>query len=113
MSFSLQKIKTFDSLDAVQENKSFSEITELYSKLKKSHVLETEYENSKFVCKTLKMKNLSHMNNFRNFQNTCLLCKVIENRFENMQKSCGFNPKRYNSASTSSGCIERDQILSN
>ena len=51
-------MKTFDSLDAVQENKSFSEITELYSKLKKSHVLETEYENSKFVCKTLKMKNL-------------------------------------------------------
>lgn len=48
------------------------------------------------------------MNNFRNFQNTCLLCKITENRFENMQKSCGFNPKRYSSASTSSGCIERD-----
>ena len=54
------------------------------------------------------MRNLSDMNNLHNAQDVVLLCEIIENRFQVMQDKCGFNPRKCNSASTMSGCIERD-----
>ena len=65
-----------------------------------------DYEQSKYLFKTLKMRNLSDMNDLYNFQDAALLCKLVENRFQAMHES-GYNPRKCNSASTLSGCIER------
>ena len=65
-----------------------------------------DYEQSKYLFKTLKMRNLSDMNELYNFQDVALLCKLVENRFQAMHES-GYNPRKCNSASTLSGCIER------
>ena len=88
---SYEKITTFNSLDTVPENKSFFEIRESYSELKQSNISETEYENSRFLYQTLKMRNLSDTNDLYNFQDTCLLCEIFENRFETMNKMYDFN----------------------
>ena len=37
-----------------------------------------------------------------------LLVEIIENRFEDMLKKYQYNPRKCNSASTLSGCIQRD-----
>ena len=54
------------------------------------------------------MRNLSGMNDLCNFQDTCILCEIIEDCFETMRKMYGLNPRAYNLAGTSSGCIERN-----
>ena len=41
-------------------------------------------------------------------QDVILLCELIENRFQIMQEKFGFNPRKINSASTLSGCVQRD-----
>ena len=54
------------------------------------------------------------MNDLYNAQDAILLTEIIENRFQFMRDSYGFNPRRCNSASTLSSCIERemDRIIS-
>ena len=54
------------------------------------------------------MRNLGDLNDLYNVQDVILLCEIIENRFQIMQDTYGFNPKKYNSASSMSGCIERE-----
>ena len=90
------------------KNGVFSEKNEFYSNLKQSPVSDEEYECPNFLFHKLKMRNLSDMNDLYNFQDTCLLCNIIENRFETMHKMYGFNSRRCNSTSTLSGCIERN-----
>ena len=55
------------------------------------------------------MRNLGDMNDLYNMQDVILLCEIIENRFEKMHKKIGFNPRKCNSASTLSGCVQRNQ----
>ena len=66
------------------------------------------HESSKYLFETLKMRNLSDMNDLYNVQDVVLLAEIIENRFEDMFKKYQYNPRKYNSASTSSSCIQRD-----
>ena len=54
------------------------------------------------------MRNLGDLNEFYNMQDTILLCEIIENRFQITQEKFGFNPRKINSASTLSGCVQRD-----
>ena len=54
------------------------------------------------------MPNLGDMNDLYNAQDAILLCEIIENRFQLMQNEYGYNPRKCNSASTLSGCIERE-----
>ena len=54
------------------------------------------------------MKNLGNLNNLYNAQDVILLCEIAENRFKYMYELYSFNPRRSNSASTLSGCIERE-----
>ena len=54
------------------------------------------------------MPNLGDMNDVYNTQDTILLCEIIENRFQLMQDEYSYNPRKCNSASTLSGCIERE-----
>ena len=54
------------------------------------------------------MKNLGDLNDLYNTQDMILLCKILESRFQAMQNTYGFNPRKCNSASTMSGWIERE-----
>ena len=48
------------------------------------------------------------MNDLYNAQDVILLREIIENGFQAMQDTYGFNPRRCNSASSLTGCIERE-----
>ena len=54
------------------------------------------------------MRNLGDLNDLYNAQDVILLCKIIENCFQVMQDTYGFNPRKCNSASSMSGAIERE-----
>ena len=73
--------------------------TEFYSELKQKAVRDEEYEDSKFLCQTLKMRHLGDLNDLYNAQDVILLTELIENRFQFMQGNYGFNPRKCNSAS--------------
>ena len=54
------------------------------------------------------MRNLGDLNDLYNTQDVILLCEIIESRFQAMQNTYVFNPRKCNSASSMSGCIERE-----
>ena len=54
------------------------------------------------------MRNLGDMNDLYNAQDVILLCEINESRFQIMSNKYGFNPRKCNSASSMSGCIERE-----
>ena len=54
------------------------------------------------------MRNLGDMNDLYNAEDVILLFEIIENRFQQMQKKFGYNPRKCNSASILSGCVQRD-----
>ena len=103
-----EKIVDINSLDIVPE-KEFFEYTEFYSRLNGCNIPFEIYGDMKFLYETLKMKKLGDMNDLYNMQDVILLCELMENRFEQMNKKFGFNPRKCNSASTLSGCIQRNQ----
>ena len=69
---------------------------------------ETFTENLKHIYHTLKMRHLGNLNHSYNIQDVILLSEIIENRFETMHKTYGFNPKKCSSASAMSGFTERE-----
>ena len=81
---------------------------EFFNELKQSAVNDNDYENSKYLYQTLKMRNLGEMNDLYNAQDVILLCEIIENRFQAMNDTYGFNPRKCNSANSMSVCIERE-----
>ena len=91
----------------IKPDKDFWEKTEFFSELKLSAVNDEDYENSKYLYKTLKMRNLGDLNDLYNTQDVILLTEIIESRFQSMQDMYGFNPRKCNSASSMSGSIER------
>ena len=53
---------------------------------------------------------MSNLNNLYNEQDVFLLCEIIENRFQTMfDVSGGYNPRKINSASKLSRCIQREK----
>ena len=58
---------------------------------------------------SLKMRNLSDLNDLYNAQDVIILLEMIENRFQSMQDKTGQKPRIINSASKLSGCIQREQ----
>ena len=54
------------------------------------------------------MRNLGDLNDLYNTQDVILLTEIIESRFQAMQNTYGFNPRRCNSASSISGCTEKE-----
>ena len=55
------------------------------------------------------MRNLSYLNDLYNVQDVVLLMVMIENRFQEMLNEAGCNPRKINSASKLSSCIQREQ----
>ena len=103
-----EKIINVNSLEIIPK-KDFFDHTEFYSKLNGCNVSFEIYENMKYLYTILKMRNLGDMNVLYNMQDVIVLCEIIENRFEKMHKKFGFNPRKCNSASTLSGCVQRNQ----
>ena len=87
---------------------NFGKKSEFFSELKLSAVDDQSYENSKYLFQLLKMRNLGDLNDLHNTQDVFLLTEIIESRFQAMQNTYGFNPRKCNSASSMSGCIERE-----
>ena len=83
----------------ITSENDFWEKTEFYSDLKQSAVNDDDYENSKYLYYTLKMRHLGDLNDLYNVQDVILLSEIIENRFETMHKTY---------ASAMSGYIERE-----
>ena len=92
------------------DEEQFWNKTEFFSELKLQAVDDESYENSKFLYKTLKMRNLGDLNDLYNTQDVILLCEILESRFQVMLNTYGFNPRKCNSASNMSGCTEREML---
>ena len=60
--------------------------TEFFSLLKQENITENEYEKSKYIFETLKMRNFSDFNDLYNFQGVAILCEIVENRLVYAQK---------------------------
>ena len=54
------------------------------------------------------MRSLGDLNDLYNVQGIILLSEIIENRFQAMHETYGFNPRKCNSGSSMSGYIERE-----
>ena len=54
------------------------------------------------------MRNLGDLNDLYNAQDEILQCEILVSRFQAMQNTYGFNPRKCNLASTMSSCIERE-----
>lgn len=94
-----------ESFFLTPENEFWEKKTEFFSELKESAVNDNDYENSKYLYQTLKIRNLSIMNDLYNAQHVILLCEITENWFQIMNYACGFNPRKCISASSTSSYI--------
>ena len=100
-------IVNIDSL-LITPDQNFWEKTEFFNEQKQSAVNDDDYKHSKYLYQTLKMRNLGDLNDLYNVQDVILLTGIIESHFQAMQNTYGFNPRKCNSASSMSGCIERE-----
>ena len=91
-----------ESFSIVPEE-DFWEKTEFYSELKHCAGNDEDYENSKYLYQTLKMRNVGDLNDLYHAQDVLLLCEIIENCFQVMNDTHGLNPRKCNSASSMSG----------
>ena len=92
----------------IKPDKEFWEKSEFFSELKLSALDDESYENSKYLYQSLKRRNLGDLNDLYNTQDVILLTEIIESRFQAMQNTYGFNPRKCNSACAMSGCIEKE-----
>ena len=104
-----EKIQTIDSLSVKPEDGVFFTKDEFFSSLKDESVDEISYQNAKTLFLTLKMRNLSDLNDLYNAQDVMILLEIIENRFQQIQDMTDYNPRIINSASKLSGCIQREK----
>ena len=89
----------------IKPGKDFWEKSEFFSELKLSAVDDESYKNSKYLYQTLQIRNLGDLKDLYTTQDLILLTEIIESRFQAMQNTYGFNPRKCNSASSMSGCI--------
>ena len=73
----------------IKPDKDFWEKIEFFSELKLTAVNNKDYENSKYLYKTLKMRSLGDLNDLYNTQDVTLLTEIIESRFQSMQDMYG------------------------
>ena len=105
--FLYQKIKTIDSPSLKPENSIYFIKDEFHSMLKGCFVDDAKFNISKILYSLLKMVNMSDLNNLYNAPDMIILCEIVENRFQTMfDVSSGCNPRKIDSASKLSGCIQ-------
>ena len=57
----------------------------------------------------MKLENLGELNKLCNFQDTIIVCEIFEQRSAHLQKMFKFNPEKFNSVSSFSGCVHGDK----
>ena len=55
------------------------------------------------------MRNLGDLNMIYNFQDTIILCEIFKSRASFLNHKFKFNPKKCNSTSSFSGCVQSDK----
>ena len=88
------------------ENGIFFSKDQFFSTLKGKIVDDEEYVNSKTLYILLNVRDLSDLNNLYNAQDVILLLEIMENRFQAMYEKSMYNPRKCNSGSKLSGCIQ-------
>ena len=78
----------------IKPENDFWEKTEFFSELKQSAVNDEDYENSKYLYQTLKMRSLGDLNDLYNTQD--IMFQAISSQFQAMQNTYGFNPRKCN-----------------
>ena len=101
-----QMITDFDSLN-LRPDGDFFKGESFYSTLKEKNISEEEYEKVKNFFTILRLKTLGDLNKIYNFQDTTILCEIFEQRANLLQKLFKYNPRKCNSASDFSGCVQR------
>ena len=104
-----EKIDSINALLKQPEDGIFFSKGEFFTMLQRQAVDGDDYENSKKLYILPKMRNLSDLNDLYNARNVILLLEIIENRFQEMQNECRYNPRKINSSSKLSGCIQSEQ----
>ena len=103
-----QIVKTLDSLEIKPENGDFFAHKDFYYTLSEKNI-SADYENVKKFFKLLKLKILGDLNKIYNFQDVAILCEIFETRASLLQTLFKYNPRKCNSASGFSGCVQRLQ----
>ena len=57
----------------------------------------------------MKIENLGELNKLYNFQGTVILWEIFESRAIFLSKKIKFNPRKCNSKSSFSGCVQRNK----
>ena len=57
----------------------------------------------------MRLKTLGDLNKIYNFQDVAILCEIFETRASLLQTLFKYNPRKCNSASGFSGCVQRLQ----
>ena len=104
-----EKVETINSLSTKPKNGVFFTREEFFSSLKGESVDEISYQNAKTLFLTLKMRDLSDLNDLYNVPDVIILLEVIENRFQKIMEMTDYNPRIINSASKVTGCIQREK----
>ena len=103
-----QIVKTLDSLEIKPENGDFFAHKDFYYTLSEKNI-SADYENVKKFFKLLRLKILGDLNKIYNFQDVAILCEIFEKRASLLQTLFKYNPRKCNSASGFSGCVQRLQ----
>ena len=81
--------------------------------MKDSKISSEDYQNVKKFYTLLKLSNLGELNRLYNFQDTIILWfhrfHRFENRSELLKQIFTYNPRKCNSASSFSGCVQRNK----
>ena len=103
-----QMITDFNSLEIKPKlHNGFFKHRDFYSSLKQKNISDKEYENVKRFFPVLRLKTLGDLKRIYNFQDTVIFCEIFEERATLLQKLFKFNPRKCNSASSFSGCVQR------
>ena len=89
-----EMMNSFNSLNITPGDDEFFKIEEFYSSLKNFIISEEEYNSVQKNYTLMKMRNLS---------------EIFESRATFLNKKFKFNPRKCNSASSFSGCVQRDK----
>ena len=101
-------MNSFVSLEIVPEGEFFN-MEDFHSTLKNSLITDQQHLLVKTFYSLLKMRNLGDLNNLYNFQDTIILCEIFKSNANFLNEKFKFNPRKYNSASSFSGCVHRDK----
>ena len=80
---------------------------------KEKDISDQDYEDVKKLFKLLRLETLGDMYTIYNIQDTLILCEIFEQRSILLEKLFKFNLRKCNSASSFSGCVQRNKSKCN